>query len=452
MPPRTTRPLGVLCFLGVPVSRTLRRETAYAVLAPLPGFICGIVLLELLAVSLVASVTLVGLLLLVGVLFAARAAGALHRGLLRGLLGEDIPAPPKRKWRGRGFLPGVRARLTDSDGWRAAAFGVAYAPLGLVLFAVAVGLRLYGIAALAYPLWWRAVETDGRPGIGLVGDIGLDTWPKALATALVGLAVLALSARSTRALLTLVVRPTARALLGPGRLADRVTVLEETRALAVQDSAATLRRIERDLHDGAQSRLIAVAMALAGARDQLSRASGDSPQLIRGRALVDSALADSRTAIEELRDLVRGIHPPALNSGLDVALETLATRAGLPVAVRLDLPDRPPEAIESIAYFCTAELLANVARHAGADRAEVEAFVKGGVLRVTVRDDGRGGAVPRPGADTGAGGTGLAGLAERISTVDGRLLIDSPDGGPTAVTVELPLPAQVPRTVPQESR
>ncbi|MFD5652062.1 sensor domain-containing protein [Streptomyces sp. NPDC127039] len=410
------------------------RDAAYALLAPVPGFVCGIAMLALLAVSLVASVTQVGLVLLIGVLVVARATGALHRALLRGLLGEHITPPPRRRPQPHGLFARLRAAVTDGDGWRAAAFAVAFPPVAVVLFAVSVGVRLYGLAALTYPLWWRAVREDGRRGIGLAGDVRLDNWPAALLTAVAGLAVLALAAWSTHGLLRHVVRPLARALLGPGRLDERVQVLEETRALAVQDSAAVLRRIERDLHDGTQSRLIAIAMALAGARDQLARAPGDAPQLARGRELVTSALDNSRAAVTELRHLVSGIHPPALNDGLDVALQTLAARAGLPVTARVDLPARPSEAVETIAYFCAAELVANAARHAGASRAEVEAYERDGVLRLVVRDDGRGG------ARRGVGrGTGLTGLAERVSTVDGRLLIDSPDGGPTTVTAELPL-------------
>ncbi len=414
------------------------REAAYGLLAPLPGFFCGVAVLALLAVSLVASLTQVGLVLLVGVLTLARGTGGMHRAMLRGLLAEDIAPPPRRQKDGRGLVRSLRAALTDGDGWRAAAFTIAYAPIGVVLLAVSVGVRFYGLAGLTYPLWWQAIEENGRRGIGLADDVRMDSWPAALLTAVVGLAVLAFAAWSTRGLLALVVRPMARALLGRGRLDERVQVLEETRALAVQDSVATLRRIERDLHDGAQSRLIAVAMALTGAKEKLARAPGDAPELAGGRELVDSALRNTRTTITELRDLVRGIHPPALNDGLDVALETLASGAGLPVRTRVDLPGRPPEAIAAIAYFCAAELVANVARHAHASHAEIEACQQDGVLRLLVRDDGRGGAHPRAGT-SGTGGTGLAGLAERVRTVDGRLVIDSPDGGPTTVTAELPL-------------
>ncbi|WP_419996775.1 sensor histidine kinase [Streptomyces boninensis] len=403
------------------------REAAYALLAPVLGLVCGVSLLCLLAVSLVASVTQIGLILVIGTLAAARATGAMHRGLLRGLLGEDITTPPKRP-------RGLRSALTDADGWRAAAFTVAYAPIGLVLFTVSIGIWAYGLLGVAYPFYWWAINEDGRHGIGVAGDFRLDSWPLAFLTVLAGIAVLALGTWLTRGLLALVVRPMGRALLGPGRLESRVQELQATRALAVQDSAATLRRIERDLHDGAQARLVAVAMALAGAKDQLAHADlGDAPELTRGRELVDSALDGSRTAIRELRDLVRGIHPPALNDGLDVALETLASGYALPVTLDVDLPERPPEALETIAYFCAAELLANAAKHAAATRAEVAAYEKDGALHLSVRDDGRGGARARP------GGTGLAGLSERVSTVDGRLLIDSPEGGPTTVTVELPL-------------
>ncbi|MFI8215823.1 sensor histidine kinase [Streptomyces sp. NPDC085932] len=405
-------------------------EAAYVLLAPALGLLCGLVLLALLATAIVTAIVQIGLVLLIGTLAAARATGALHRALLRGLLGEDIPAPPERQ-RPRG----LRSALTDGDGWRAAAFTLAYTPVGLVLFAVWVMGRYLGLAALTYPLWWRAIEEDGQYGIGFGFGIEPHTWPQALVTAVVGAGVLAFTTWSTRGLLDRVVRPMAHALVGPGRLETRVQELQETRALAVEYSATTLRRIERDLHDGAQARLVAVAMALAGAKDQLARVPGDAPELARGRELVQSALDGSRTAIKELRELVRGIHPPALDDGLDVALETLVSGYDTPqVTLDVNLPERPPEAIETIAYFCAAELIANAAKHARATRADVAAHTKGGMLHLTVADDGHGGARPRAG-----GGTGLAGLAERVSTVDGRLLIDSPDGGPTTVTVELPL-------------
>ncbi|QEU91294.1 sensor histidine kinase [Streptomyces kanamyceticus] len=392
---------------------------------------------------------LVGPVLLIGVPFAARGAGAVHRALLRGLLGERIqPPPPRPRPQPRGkLLVRARAALTDPDGWRSAAFTLAYLPVGVLLVMLFATVRLYGLIALTYPIWWRLVPADdGHRGLGLgFGGVQLDTWPTALLTCLAGFLPMAISTWCTRWLLDLAVRPMARALLGPGKLDARVHVLEDTRALAVQDSAAALRRIERDLHDGAQSRMIAVAMTLARAREQLARLPGTEPELASGRELVDTALAESKTVIGELRELISGIHPPALNDGLDVALETLAARAGIPATAETELPLRPPEAIESIAYFCAAELLANATRHSGATavrivaRIDVDAAHAGAVLTLTVRDDGHGGAHPRRrGTTRGGGGTGLAGLAERVSTVDGRLLIASPDGGPTTITVELP--------------
>ncbi|WP_212913328.1 sensor domain-containing protein [Streptomyces sp. TS71-3] len=420
-------------------------EAAYGLLAPLPGFFCGSALLLILASGLFASVVLVGPVLLVGVPLAARGTGAMHRALLGGLLGERIQPPPHRPRSPQGLLERARAALTDADGWRSAAFTIAFMPVGALLVLVFTMVRLYGLLALSYPIWWRLVTSDGgHRGLGLgIGGVHLDNWVAALLTCPAGLLPMALSTWCTRGLLNLAVRPMARALLGPGRLDARVHVLEDTRALAVQDSAATLRRIERDLHDGAQARMIAVAMTLARARERLARLPGAEPELVSGRELVDTALAESRTAIGELRELIRGIHPPALDDGLDVALETLAARAGIPARTETDLPVRPPEAIESIAYFCAAELLANATRHSGATAvrigAHIDAAHAGGVLRLTVRDDGHGGAhLRRQGAARGAGGTGLHGLAERVSTVDGRLSIVSPDGGPTAITVELP--------------
>jgi signal transduction histidine kinase len=151
----------------------------------------------------------------------------------------------------------------------------------------------------------------------------------------------------------------------------------------------------------------------------------------RALELVDTAHRTAREAINELRDLARGIHPPVLDRGLGPALSTLAARSAVPVELVVDVPERPSAAIETIAYFCAAELLANVAKHSGARRATVEAVHVPGLLRVRVTDDGTGGA-------SMAAGTGLRGLAERVRTVDGRLEIDSPPGGPTVVTVELP--------------
>jgi signal transduction histidine kinase len=215
--------------------------------------------------------------------------------------------------------------------------------------------------------------------------------------------------------------------------ARRVGELEHTRARLVDDSAARLRQIERDLHDGAQAQLVAVAMKLGLAREKLAFAiSGtEQPDLERALELVDAAHRGAKEAITELRDFARGIHPPVLDQGLSTALTSLAARSQVPVELLVDLPERPSAAIETIAYFCAAELLANVTKHSGARHATLTAVHVPGLLRVQVSDDGCGGAR----LDTHGG---LAGLAERVKTVDGRLQVTSPPGGPTVVAVELP--------------
>ena len=222
-----------------------------------------------------------------------------------------------------------------------------------------------------------------------------------------------------------------RLLVAP--LPQRVRQLEQSRARVVDDSAARLRQIERDLHDGAQAQMVAVAMKLGLAREKLAGTIEGIAQadLKRVLELVDDAHRGAKEAITELRDLARGIHPPVLDKGLGTALTTLAAHNDLPVDLAIDLPERPSAAIETIAYFCTAELLTNVAKHSGARHARLEAVHVPGLLRLRVSDDGTGG------ARIEASG-GLAGLAERVRSVDGRLQVSSPPHGPTVVTVELP--------------
>jgi signal transduction histidine kinase len=223
-----------------------------------------------------------------------------------------------------------------------------------------------------------------------------------------------------------------RGLLGQGRLAERVRDLEQTRALAVDDAAALLRQVERDLHDGAQIRLATLAMHLGMAREKLGD-DGQPLDVAAARELVDAAHRGAKDALVELRDLARGIHPPVLDNGLADALATLAAGSAIPVELATDIPVRPTPAIETIAYFCAAELLANAAKHSKAGRIGLQATGQQGTLLLSVTDDGTGGADPA--------GSGLSGLAQRVSTVDGRLEIASPPGGPTLVTVQLPLRA-----------
>jgi signal transduction histidine kinase len=378
--------------------------------------------------------------LLLAVVLATRVArrlGAVHRRLAARLLGTAV-APPPPPARRRGRLGWLAAGLGDGPGWRAVAYQLLKLPLAF-LEAYAVFWWVGGLANLTYPFWWGlfrnhppGVTLDPVPAATPFPGLGLQvaTYPGTFAALAVGLAMVLAAPWVTRAVVA-VDRRLLVALLGPGRLARRVRDLEHTRALAVDDAAAQLRRVERDLHDGAQIRLATLAMHLGLARETLA-GPGGAADVGRARELVDAAHRDAKQALGELRDLARGIHPPVLDSGLDDALATLAATSAIPVELACDLPERPAPAIETIAYFCAAELLANAAKHSHASRVTVRADGRQGTLVLEVGDDGVGGADP-------GRGSGLAGLAQRVSTVDGRLRIASPRGGPTLVSVQLPL-------------
>jgi signal transduction histidine kinase len=393
------------------------------------------------AVEIAAAVGCAGLLLVLLVSTgAARRLGALQRRLAVGLLGARVGAPPPVRQR-----PGGRARPgpLDAGGWRAVAYLLLKLPVGLVEL-YAVSLWVGGLVNLGYPVWWGAFRNH-PPGVrldpvpvftpfGLFGEgtFRVATLPGTFAAAAAGAAMLLAAPWVARAVTAADVR-LIRGLLGSGRLTQRVHDLELSRALAVDDAAALLRRLERDLHDGAQIRLATLAMNLGMARRKLGD-SGEVPDPEAARELVDAALRGAKEALGELRGLVRGIHPPVLDNGLADALASLAADSAIPVELEAGIPVRPTPAIETIAYFCAAELLANAAKHSSASRIAVRVAGERDLVRLSVTDDGTGGADP-------ARGTGLAGLAQRVTVVDGRLTITSPPGGPTRVTVELPLRA-----------
>jgi signal transduction histidine kinase len=229
--------------------------------------------------------------------------------------------------------------------------------------------------------------------------------------------------------LTNVDRAMVRGLLSPSdELERRIAELESDRGVVVDTAAADLRRIERDLHDGAQARLVNLAMGLGLAKEKLLEGQADETVA----AMVDEAHGEVKLALQELRDLARGIHPAVLTDrGLDAALSSIASRCTVPVKVTADLATRPAAAIEGIAYFTVSELLQNVSKHSGARSASVDVWRADERLLIQVRDDGHGGAALD-------GGTGMTGLADRLGAVDGLFLIDSPPGGPTTITAELP--------------
>ncbi|MCF3122490.1 sensor domain-containing protein [Streptomyces arenae] len=439
--PRHEPPL-LRALLRAPFTRRAWSEAAYCLIGFPLGLAGGTVLAVVLAVggALTASLVLavVGVLFLIGGLWLARGLGGVHRALASALLGERTPEPPSFR-PGDGFVGRLDARLRDGTGWRAAGYVLAKLPVG-ALGAYAVLWWITSLVNLTAPLRWgvfgqrpEAGDPEGMPVLTPIpfGGLDADTFEGTWLAVLVGIATLLCAPWVTR-LVVAGDRWLVRALLAPGRLADRVRDLEETRALAVDDSVALLRRVERDLHDGAQVRLVAVAMGLDMVKERLD--GGEQLDLARIRQLVDGAHRNATEALTELRDLARGLHPPALDDGLPDALATLAARSTVPVELSADVPHRPTPAIETIAYFCAAELLTNVIKHSGARRATIDVGQRDGLLTLRVTDDGRGGAAP-------GAGSGLTGLAQRVRTVDGRIDVRSPEGGPTTVVVELPLHA-----------
>ncbi|HYY82014.1 MAG TPA: sensor histidine kinase [Actinomycetes bacterium] len=338
--------------------------------------------------------------------------GAAQRARFRTVLGVEVAAPPR-------LVGGWPLRLLRP--WRTPA---TWRQLGYHLLAVLVGAAGGALvatcwSALALAPWYAGgLWSDARPGVRL----GLTVLTLAMLLAAPWLA---------RALARVDVAA-ARALLGASRseqLALRVEALARSRAEVVAAGDAERRRIERDLHDGAQQRLVSLAMNLGMARADLADAPGPA------REAIEQAHDEATRALAELRDLVRGLHPAVLNDrGLDAALPGIAARAPLPVRLRVDVPTRCSPSVEAVAYFVVSEALTNVAKHAHAGQAEVSVERVGDRLRVVVTDDGRGGAT----LDAGGDGSGLRGLAQRAAAVDGTLAIDSPPGGPTTITVELP--------------
>ncbi|GAA3298218.1 sensor histidine kinase [Streptomyces cinereospinus] len=377
-------------------------------------------------------VTFLGVPVLAAGLAGCRGLGALERARARGLLGLDVADPEPLRVRRSGPMAWMGAVLRSGTSWRHLLYAVLHLPWAVLSFAVAVTFWVYGWALLTYPVWfWLFPAYGGQDGLQLYGDetrrVYLDNPFEITVTALVGLLFTLATPWIVRAL-TLVDRLLVHGLLGPSRLATRVVELESDRGVVVDTAAADLRRIERDLHDGAQARLVALAMDLGLAKEKLA----EDPQA--AARMVDEAHGEVKTALQELRDLARGIHPAVLTDrGLDAALSAVASRCTVPVRVDVDLASRPAPAIEGIAYFTVSELLQNVSKHARASTATVDVWRSEDRLMLQVVDDGAGGA--EAGA---AGSSGLAGLAERLDAVDGILVVDSPVGGPTRVTAELP--------------
>ncbi|MFE1437812.1 sensor histidine kinase [Streptomyces sp. NPDC058739] len=375
-------------------------------------------------------VTFLGIPVLALALAGCRGLGSLERTRARSLLRTTVADPEPLRARGDGLMAWMGAVFKSGSSWRQLLYSVLLLPWAVFSFTVAFAFWTYGWMMLTYPMWfWVFPVYGGQDGLQLYGDethsVYLDNPFEIGVTALIGLLVTLATPWIVRAL-TMVDRGLVHGLLGPSRLSARVVELESDRGVVVDTAAADLRRIERDLHDGAQARLVALAMDLGLAKEKLA----EDPQA--AARMVDEAHGEVKTALQELRDLARGIHPAVLTDrGLDAALSSVASRCTVPVTVEVDLPSRPAPAIEGIAYFTVSELLQNISKHARARSASVDVWRVENRLMLQVTDDGVGGA-------KSSAGSGLAGLAERLDAVDGILVVDSPAGGPTTVTAELP--------------
>ncbi|WP_433457673.1 sensor histidine kinase [Micromonospora sp. CA-248212] len=395
--------------LRAPTTARTWREVGYTVtgtVLAVPTFAIALLGLVFSALSLLT----IGLPLLTGVLLLARLTVRYFRGPARLFLGWSWPNPPPVGRRGTGPVRWARAVLTDASGWKALAYCFARLPLMAAGAYLGGALVVGGLVGVTYPVWVHRFPQD-------------PPWGGSWALAAQGLAALLVFPWYFRLIVSLD-RWLVRALLEPGPERVRIAALEASRAALRADAAALLRRVERDLHDGTQARLVALGVGLS----RIEGRAGE-PEL---KAMVAQARGAVVETLTELRDIVRGIHPPALDTGLSTAIETLAARSAVPVEVHVDLPERPTPDLESALYFSAAELLTNVAKHAGASRIRLDLRAQNGVLRLTVSDDGRGG------ARSGGRGTGLSGLIRRAESLDGALWLDSPPGGPTTITVELP--------------
>ena len=422
-------------LLRAPLSRRTVREFVYCGFGTVTGFAGFWITVVLLASGMIVTAsilgTVIGLMVIVLALRVTRRLGALHRRLLSWLLRYRVEPPPKFQ-PGKGILDRLDRRLRDRAGWRAVAYALIKLPVAAVQ-GYSVVLAAFGLADVTYPVDWVLFHNGSASALVAVvpvpfgGTVKVYNWPETFLAAILGAACVLAATWLARGI-NAGDRWLIRSLLGPSSMSERVSELERTRALAVDDAAAALRRVERDLHDGAQMRLAALAMNLGMAREKL----GDTDESTV-RELIDAAHRNAVDALADLRDLARGIHPPVLDNGLASALTTLATSSAIPASVSADIGTRPAPAIETIAYFCAAELIANATKHSYANEIKIKIYTeRSGVLRLEVSDDGVGG------ADAGRG-SGLTGLAQRVSTVDGRIDVSSPPGGPTTVAVVLPL-------------
>ena len=378
-----------------------------------------VVLVTLLAVGVSLALITVGIPILAFTLLLVRWGANVERERAALALGAPISRPRRLPARSDRLIDRLLAPLRDRRTWRDLGYMLLLGPVGIAAGTLSISLWSAALAALAAPVF-----APGAPDGSFLDDLGGLVY----AVAVCGIALAALAALITRALAAGCASLAQGLLAADDRaeLAERISSLEATRSGAVDSADARLRRIERDLHDGAQHRLAYIAMELGRARAKLTTDPHAADALLAG------AHDESKVAMRELRDLVRGIHPSVLSDrGLDAALSGLAERAAIPVELRGGVDDRLPPAVETAAYYVVAESLTNVGRHSGASQAYVDVQRVDGHLVLAIGDDGHGGAERRP-------GSGLEGLAQRVEALDGTLDVESPAGGPTTIVARLP--------------
>jgi len=342
------------------------------------------------------------------------------------------PGPGASTWRRFGQASGQL--ITEPATWRDLLWMTADSLLIWLLPAIPVTVVGWGLFGVLMPAYWDPIVHAG--GTYWYAFIPVTNWLTALLSVPLGIAFIALGLWIAPLFLRWYGQ-SARSMLAPTKqavLQRQVAHLSESRAEVVDTGAAEIRRIERDLHDGAQARLVAMGMTLSAAEQVIDHNPAAA------RALLLEARDASAKALTELRDLVRGIHPPVLaDRGIAEAVRALAMDSPLKIRVTNELLGRPPAPVESAAYFAVSELVANLSKHADAHQAWIDLRYERGMLRIDVGDDGRGGADP-------ARGTGLRGIERRLSAFDGILALSSPPGGPTVATLELPCELSSPKT------
>ncbi len=419
----------------------LRHETAHArrpfwarlgldsayLLTGLPiALVSFTVIVTGLSVGVGMLITLVGLPILVVTLEAARMFAMIERWRAEQVTGAPMSAAYRPPTAGGSWLRRWWDRLRDTQAWLDTMHGLLVLPISVVTWSIAVTWWAGAVGGLTYWLWSRPIPEGA--GTDLTELLGLP-WSDWVTQLILGV-FFALTLYPVLRACTIAQTSVAAMLLGNrhvAQLQERIADLTERRTAVATAEVDSLRRLERDLHDGPQQRLVRLQMDLAAAERRLAADDGTA-----AAEIVTEARAQTVEALAELRALTRGIAPPILaDRGLEAALTALAGRSAVPTTVELTLPRRYPAPVETAAYFVASEALTNVAKHSGATRATIRAWTGGGRLAIEVVDDGRGGAAL-------AKGHGLTGLADRVAALDGSLGVESPDGGPTTVRAVIP--------------